>query len=433
MAHRSIQDIIPPTRSRPLRPPVSGPIEPPPREPPQEPPRREPPINPKRPSGFGSFATVIAAIILLIGIAVAVISTIFYRAYVTVTPYTFTANVNATFQAATSSDTLPYQKVTATDTVTKTVATSGSQHVENHASGTITIYNSYSASCQRLITNTRFSTSNGLIFRIHDAVVIPGYTTSGGTKVPGTVQAVVYADQAGDSYNVGPSTFNIPGLQGTPQYSGVYAKSTAAMAGGFIGDQAVVDPSLRQQTEDALKAELDRSLRSKLSAEAPQGTLVFSDTVVTAYTDNPDTVNGNNATISVSGTATAPAVSDAGIARSMASSAQVTYTGPLTVSNPNDIHVTVTDPADVGNSAPIQLAVSGSADLVGSFDQNQLEKDLAGKNEKDIKDVLPSYPAISNIDVKIYPFWRTGIPSDTKKIEIKEATPAGSGNTGTAN
>lgn len=423
--HRSIQDIIPPARSKPIRSSMPGTSETPPPPPPSRstPPRNNMQVNPKRPSGFFGFAVVASVVAVLLVVGVIVISTVFYRAYVTVTPFAFSVPVQGSFEASPASETLPYQKITVTDSASKSVPATGTQHVDNHSSGTITIYNAYTTSSQRLITNTRFATSGGLIFRVHAPVVIPGYTIKAGVKSPGTVDVVVYADDAGDKYNIPATDFTVPGLKGSAQYTLIYAKSKTAMAGGFIGEQAVVDPTVRSQTVDGLKADLERSLRAKIVSALPAGTVVFNDSVAMSYTENPDTVDGNNAVISVGGSAIAPAVSEVAFARAVAGTS-LSYQGPLGISNPNDLNVTVDTPDAVGTDTPIHFVVSGTAKLVGVFDVAQLSKDLAGKSKKDIKSVLPNYPAISNIDVKIYPFWRGGLPSDPKKLKITEAEPS---------
>lgn len=369
-------------------------------------------------SGFATIVFVVAGLILLVGVAIGVVSTIFHRAYVSVTPNAFSVNVQENLEATPDSQTLPYQEVSVTDTASQTVAATGSQQVEDHASGTITIYNAFSTSEQRLIANTRFETSGGLIFRIHSPVVVPGYTMEAGVKSPGTVTATVYADQAGDTYNVPASNFTIPGLTNATQHRLIYAQSIASMTGGFIGMQAVVDPTLRSQTVTDLESSLDRSLRAKITAATPEGSLVFDDSVTITYTENPDSIQGSGAVISVSGAAIAPAFEENDLAHQIGATNTVSYSGPLSIKDPAALTVTVNPTSAIGTETPLTVSVSGTADLLATFDEGALAKDLAGKNKGDIQNVLPNYPAISAIDVKIYPFWISSLPSDPSKIEI---------------
>ena len=272
-----------------------------------------------------------------------------------------------------------------------------------------------------MITNTRFATKDGKIYRVHTPIVIPGYTTKAGIKVPGTIDVVVYADEAGDTYNSGPVDFTIPGLKGSKQYDLIFAKSKTPLAGGFIGEQAVVDPTVRASALESLKADLERSLRDKILTAAPSGSLVFNDTVSISYAEGTDTVEGENAKISVSGTAVAPAFPETSFANVLATAGGITAEAPLKVENPTDLSVHLNTPDALGTETPITIAVSGSLGLVSIIDTEQLAKDLAGKNKGSVQTVLPAYPGIADIVVKVYPFWRSQIPANAKDVSIEIA------------
>jgi hypothetical protein len=415
---RSIQDIIPPARSRPLRrPSVDVEEEGPPPTPPTPP--RPMRLKPER-SGLAKFVFIAAGVIILAGIGIGILSTLFHKAYLTVTPYTVSASVQESVQTTPTSSALPYQKVEVTDNASKTVAATGSQNVQNHASGVITALNAYSTSPQHFITNTRFETSDGLIFKAHDPITIPGYTMKAGVKVPGSVDLTVYADQAGANYNIAAGTqFTIPGLQkGTKMYSLMSAVSKTPMAGGFIGEQAVIDPTLRAQTVSDLEAGLDRSLRAKMQSAVVAGSIVFPSSVTVTYTEGTDTVDGKNGIVSVSGTAIAPAFDENAFAHLLASTTQSTYTGDMHIDNPSDLSVNSNPTSAIGSNTPITVAISGTAKLSAAFDAHQLALDLAGKNKADIQSVLPKYPGISTLDVKVYPFWLSSLPGDATKISV---------------
>ena len=159
-----LDDIIPPSRRRETEPLSSHTIR--------------PTLNlSERPPKF-PYAT-------LVGIAVVVavsIGVLFYfsSAKVDVTPNTVSAAVEGSFTANQSAGVLPYEILMAQKIASQSVKGSGTKMVNSSASGTITIYNTQSK-VQKLITNTRFATSAGLIFRVHSAVTIP----AGSTAKPG--------------------------------------------------------------------------------------------------------------------------------------------------------------------------------------------------------------------------------------------------------
>ena len=111
--------------------------------------------------------------------------------------------------------------------VTATGISSGGQK----ASGKVTVYNNYGSAPQKLITNTRFQTKDGKVYRIKGAISVPGM---------GMTEAMVYADQAGEEYNIGPSDFTLPGLKGGARFEKVFAKSKTAMSGGSSGNARII-------------------------------------------------------------------------------------------------------------------------------------------------------------------------------------------------
>lgn len=417
MEHRSIQDIIPPARSKPIRP--ASPLGVPPNTPPPPTPPQPLDMRPDRPRGMAGVMLLVAGILIVLGVVLGVMSTFFHRAYISVTPHQYSATVDTTLESSPDSPLLPYQKVMAEDTVVKTVPATGSKHVENRASGTITVYNSFSTKSERLITNTRFANKDGLIYRVHTPIVIPGYTMKAGVKVPGTIDIVVYADEAGEKYNSVPTDFTIPGLKGSKQYDLLFAKSKTPLSGGFIGEQAVVDPTVRAQAVESLKADLERSLREKIRVNTPPSYVVFSDTVSITYAEGTDTVEGENARVSVTGNAVTPAFPEASFAQAVATAGGVTASAPLSIQNSNSLSVHINTPDAVGTETPLSITVSGSAELVSIIDVEQLAKDLAGKNKDSVQTVLPAYPGIADIIVKVYPFWRSQIPDNFKEITIE--------------
>jgi hypothetical protein len=361
----------------------------------------------------------VLTVVIVGGIATSIFSTVFHRAYVTVSPYRYEAVVSSSFQSMPSSETLPYTNVSMEDTVTKIVPASGTEAVADRASGTIIVYNAYSVGGQRLIATTRFQTKGGLVYRVRTPITVPGYTMKASVKVPGQIEATVYADQAGEKYNTGVSDFTLPGLTDPTQARLIYAKSKTPMAGGFVGTRAVVDPMVRADTVRDLQGELDRKLRASLSTAAPAGAAIFPDTVSLVFTSAPDVPKDDkNATISVSASASAPAFPLTALAKEVAGAAGIEFSSDLTIENPNDLSVKV-DPAGAAVAGgTLVVSVSGTARLVGIVDAAALASQLAGKSGKDISIVRVNYPGIETLNVKVYPFWRAEIPKDPSRVKV---------------
>ena len=420
---RSIQDIIPPARSRPMSRPSSvphgdGPSMPPPPTPPSP-----MDLNPNRPRGLLAFFFVLGGALLIASVVIGALSTVFHRAYITVTPYSFDSQVDGPFSASVDGEGITYHKVSTDAVQTKTVTATGSKHVEDRAQGILVVYNAFNVKPERFITNTRFSTKDGLIFRVHSPVVIPGYTIKAGVKVPGSVEVTVYADEPGEKYNAGLADFTIPGLKGTPQFDLMYAKSKTPVSGGFVGERAIVDEKVRADAIQEIRASLDRTLREKMKTVQPEGAVVFDSTVSVNYIESPDKVDGGNAVLSVTGVGIAPAFDESTLAAALAEAGRIQYDSELKIENPNELTVSVTDPTSVSTESNTAFTVSGIVHLTAVFNEEALIQDLSGKKQTDITAVRANYPGIESLKVKVYPFWRGSIPTVIDRISVEVVTP----------
>lgn len=151
--------------------------------------------------------------------------------------------------------------------VSRDFPSSGKVVAEAKASGVIRVFNNYSTADQPLMTNTRFISNEGKLFRLAERTVVPGQKSQAGKTVPGFVDAKIVADAAGPEYNIGPSTFSIPGFVGTAKYTAFYAQSFASMTGGFQGQKNVVTEqdlaAARQVLEQEAAAQIEETFRNK--------------------------------------------------------------------------------------------------------------------------------------------------------------------------
>ncbi len=118
-----------------------------------------------------------------------------------------------------------------------TVPTTGKADVAaQKAFGTIKIINALDGKPQTLVATTRFRSPDGVIFRLVKATTVPGMKIVNDKVIPGTVEASVVADSSGDSGNIGPTTWQIPGFESNARkFEKITGQSTAAMDGGSAG------------------------------------------------------------------------------------------------------------------------------------------------------------------------------------------------------
>jgi hypothetical protein len=387
---RTLDDIVPPSRRK-------------------EAPAEAPEVL--RPRSRRGFPWVTALITLLVIAGAGVALWYYSGASVEVTPNSNTVTASGSYSAAASGGALTFQIITADKIATQSVASSGTQVVNSYAQGTITISNKQS-SVQKLITNTRFSSTAGLVFRIHAPVTIPAN---------GSVQATVYADQPGASYNIAPSSFTVPGLTGAA-HEAVTAQSSASMAGGASGAQPVVADATAAAARSALSTALAPDLAQAIASQVPAGYVLLPGAATTSYRalDSAPSSATGQVDLKEEGTITAVVVPNAALASALATQVEgPSYTGePVTIANPSALTLTPTAGFPTASSQAFAFTLSGTAHLVSTIDPNQIASAIAGKTRTAAEVALTNFPSVKQAVLILRPFWASTFPEDPAKINV---------------
>lgn len=380
------------------------------------------PIGPSARSGAHTFPYTTLVVVAVV--IVASIGALFYfsSAQVEVTPNTVSAAVQGSFTATKSSGDLPFEIITAQKIASQSIKGSGTKAANSSASGTITIYNQQ-PSAQRLVTNTRFTTAAGLIFRIHSAVTIPG----GSAAKPGSISAKVYADKPGSTYNVAPTSFTIPGFAGTPQANQVYARSTSAMAGGASGSVPVVDAALEAQARKALAAALAPDLATSIQAQIPSGYTLLAGAATTTYealAPEPSSTTGM-VDVKEQGTITAVVFPSVALARAVAASVRGLdyHNEPLAFTPASSLTLAPEGGMPDARATSFPFALSGTAGLVYTVDSSRIATAVSGKTRSAAQVALTNFPEVKRAVIILRPFWRQAFPQDPASISVKVSNP----------
>lgn len=349
-------------------------------------------------------------------------------AELTVYPRHREPNVNATFEALQTPQPkeLAYEIMTLDAEGERQVSATGQEQVQEQAQGTLLIYNKHQAAPVRLVTNTRFE-SNGLIYRIKDSAVIPGYTKdAAGTIVPGVTTAEVFADQIGAQYNLAPSRFTIPGFTGEPEFENLYAESIETFRGGFDGMRFIIDDAELQKAKQALQMELRNSLLERINAEKPAGLVFFDAAVTFTYESLPAVEYGEDlATIKEKVTMRIPLFKEDELAQFIAAATIPGYEGgDVRISDHTALTFTytsaTTSSSNISTEESISFKLAGRPQIVWEYDGDKLKADLLNANKTALPTVLGAYPAIERAEAVIRPFWKTKFPIKIDEITINE-------------
>ena len=351
------------------------------------------------------------------------------RAEVEIWPKTKMENFKAEIRVDTSikkinlaDSILPGEIIEAESFISQEFVSSGKSTQEGMAQGTIQIYNAYSTSPQSLIAKTRFVSADGKLFRIPNRIVIPGAHYEKGNLVPGTIDATVEASETGEEYNIGPTTFSIPGFAGTALYTSFYGKSFSAMEGGFKREVSQItkedlDNAQEILTERALE-ESRFSLEEKLTPDQ-----VFLESLVTKEI------------VETSPLATAGQDLESFVFQVRGKSEVLTFKKSDLESFVKDYILTK---IPTGNKleeeslaieyslkeanlskGEVVLELDIQAKTYSLPDKELLKKNILGKNYSIVsKEILAKYPEISKVQVRLSPFWIKNIPQNEERVEV---------------
>lgn len=310
--------------------------------------------------------------------------------------------------------------VTQTDSEeSQAVVPTGSASGGQKSSGRIIIYNNYSSAPQKLIANTRFETSDGKIYRIRNSVLIPGN---------GSLETTVFADKAGEEFNIGLVDFTIPGLKGGPKFEKIFAKSKTTISGGAGGNVRIVRKddieTARTAVRDRLKGKLVQLMKKQTLADTH---LVYQTDMKMEYiesADNPQVgdSSGKSMIFKVKGIATGYLIKNDALNKALVDNNAGNFER-----KPNNDLVSIKNiesldfdliSADAQNKE-ITINVKGKAEFVWSVDGEKLKDEILAYNGKDYKTVFLNYPAIEKTDIYSKPsFWKK-IPKNRNKIKIE--------------
>lgn len=418
---KNLNDIIPPSRRRAMggtedtlsytssNPTVSS-------VPPERPAYQRP--TPVKRTGGRKFPIGTAIVALLVVLASVGALFAFSGAEVTVTATENPTSVSGEFIATASDGDLPFEIVTVEKLASASVPSEGTETVNQSAQGTIVIQNKQDVA-QQLIKNTRFETPDGLIFRIRESVTVPA--AKNGT--PGSIETTVYADATGENYNVGPSTFTLPGLKGGATYTQVTATSKDAMKGGFAGPRPNVSAATREKKADELRSKLTPDIEKALADAIPEGYVLVPGASRMTYEAQPDAAaTGGNVEISQKATATAVVFPSSALAKAIAYQVVGSYSGQnVTLEKESGLTlVPVGDLPSVG-ATEFAFSLSGNATILWNVDPSKISGAVAGKSRTAAETVLSGFPEVERASLVLRPFWKTSFPADPAKIKVQVA------------
>ena len=307
-------------------------------------------------------------------------------------------------------------------------ATGVSGTSEKRSRGMVVIANTFGESAQTLVATTRLETPDGKIFRLTKGVSVPGVKTEGGKRVPGTVSAEVVADQPGEAFNIAPSSFRFPGLQGSSKYDTITATSQEVFTGGGSGNasSASVSPDDVSRAKEEAEKKMASLLRAEISKDfSPEDRLL--DDAIEWKALSSSAFPGVHAV--------APSF-DYRIRVSMRAlvfserDAKIVAAKFFDRVEPKDVTLEYTIPRADFSASSLLVKARARVSHEPSFDEAMLKKKLLGKKISDQQSIFSEYPEIQKLEVSWWPqFLSARIPTISSRVQIRierspETTPS---------
>ncbi len=313
---------------------------------------------------------------------------------------------------------LPAEVFNQPKNTTRLFPASGVAQVSQKATAKILIYNAYSSSNQKFVATTRFATPDGKIFRLDNAVVVPGAGIKDGKIVPSSIEASATADKAGAEYNVGPlNKLSIPGFKGTPRYDGFYGVMPRQASGGFVGKKQVATDQDVSSAKDKTSQGLKDALQRVFLNSRPEGFNILNDassTSITKLVANKNTDAEGNFSIFGEASFRAIGFRDDDV-KSLARTLMLKdYPNMDFVDLKLDYQNVKAD--FVSGQLTFSLVADGI--LKPQFSANDLKSKIAGKPLSEAKSMIIILPDLTNAKISLWPFWLSALPKDTGKINV---------------
>lgn len=325
-----------------------------------------------------------------------------------------------------ASDTVSFTQMTLTGTETIKLPGTQSKKLDEHATGTVVIYNAYRTTGYPLAKSTRLLSADNKLYRTVSAVTVPGYKKSGTGILPGSIEAKVIADVAGDAGNIDHADFTLPGLKGTAQETKIYGRTKTAISGGVTGDMYTISQSSADAALGELSNKLKASLYSKAKVQVPDGYLFFEGATV-FKTDSSVSVpysKEEQVPLVLKGSLSAYLIKESTLSSAIIKSMVSQYGGEdITIPKLNSLTLTPSSTLNPDADTSFKFTLGGHAVLLWSVDTKNIQESLAGAKKTQFDSLISTVIAVDKATAVIKPFWKRTFPTNLEKIKVVVQTP----------
>lgn len=318
-----------------------------------------------------------------------------------------------------------YEVIKVSKTSTVSVPATSEESVELEARGKIVIYNNFSFEPQRLIVRTRFESPDGLVYRIPESIIVPGKSVKDGVTVPGSIEVEVFADEAGEKYNIKKTDFTIPGFKNDAErYKNFYARSLSDMTGGFVGKMKTVSAAEKSAALKTLETEAQSFLADDLKTKISEEMVLLSNSIIYDSKELPQSEDSSGVVLSTEVTAYAILFNSQNLSEKIINQYINNYSDweniKASVRDFSTLNITK-KPTKLEAGVKIDIEISGNVKFLAEIDTDLITQRLVGMGRKEAGKLTEEFPGISGVTTTIRPMWKRTFPENPSKISVKTA------------
>jgi hypothetical protein len=295
----------------------------------------------------------------------------------------------------------------------------GKKNIGNKATGSIKLTKS-TAGDVTVPAGTILTSSGGLAFATDAAVTVPGATLSfscPGFLCPGSISVNVTASEGGANYNGASGS-----VDGAP--GGTSAAFTGSTAGGTDKNAIVVLQADVQKAKEQLAALNTDDVKKKLKAKFGKEFVVIDSSFASTGGDPASSpAIGQEATgkakLTREVTFTMSGVANSELDTYLDSAFKKTLTNKTEQRVYDNGRSSVKFDEFKAGDRSDTANISTTAQIGPKINDDDIKQQVKGKRVGEIIGDLKSIDGVSDVEVKLSPFWVTGVPDDIKKITIE--------------
>lgn len=353
------------------------------------------------------------------------LSNVFLRANITITPKTKIFNIANEKFTASKKNNVPFEVMIVGENVYKDVVLTSTKNATDKAKGEITLYNEYSSKIEKIPAGSFISDEKGKTYKTDTTVSIPPYKLDKlKVIIPGQIKVGITAFLTGEIYNGSPSSFSINSFKGTTKYTKIYGRLKTPLTGGLAGLVYFMDDQEKADVlsnSDLFKGELLR----KLNASVPAGYILYPNAVNYSYNFADQIVSKTpNLKLAIKANLSAFLVKKSDFS-DLVINKLLPGISPRERAEIVDPDLSLLSFNFTNNNQVINKETeSFDFELTGNVTVNwkpeidKLKDLVIGKNKEEVLSIFKDDPGILKASVKIIPFWSKKLPNKIQNINI---------------